>query len=113
MCRFWITISGVTSVILFCFWIVDPASARSCCRDINQCVSWCIEENRDIYGLMECIGYCSRFGRRSVVQYRSGGELHGEALTRIECRKASRALFPQEFKHRREFRHSCRLYRLH
>jgi hypothetical protein len=59
----------------------------------------CIDENRDdIYGLMECIGYCSRFGRRGVVQYRSlRGELRGEALTRIECRKAARGLFPQEF----------------
>ena len=113
MRRFWIAISGVTSAILFCFCFIDPAGARSCCRDINQCVSWCIEENRDIYGLMECIGYCSRFGRRCVVQYRSGGELRGEALTRIECRKAARVLFPQEFEHRRDFRHSCRLHRLH
>ena len=114
MRRFWITISGViTSVILFCFGFVDPAGARSCCKDINQCVSRCIEENGDIYGLMECIGYCSKFGRRGVVQYRSGGELRGEGLTRSECRKAARVVFPQEFRHRREFRHLCRMYRLH
>jgi hypothetical protein len=111
----WITISGViTSVILFYVCFADPAGARSCCRDINECVNLCIDESRggSIYELMECIGYCSRFGRRGVFDFRSRGDLRGEGLTRSECRKAARALFPQEFKHRREFRHSCRLYRL-
>ena len=81
MRRFSITISSVvTSVVLFCFCFVDPAGARSCCRDINQCVSYCIEEDGDIYGLMECIGllFAVRRGVASRnVQSRSGGELRG------------------------------------
>jgi hypothetical protein len=117
MRRFWITISGViTSVILFCFCFVDPTGARSCCRDINQCVSQCIEWDGSIYDLMECIGLCSRFGgpRPPVFQSRSRGELRGVGLTRSECRKAARLLFPQDFRHRREARRLCILHqRLH
>ena len=36
MRRFWVTISGVTSVILFCFCVVDSAGARSCCSSISD-----------------------------------------------------------------------------
>jgi hypothetical protein len=107
MRRFWITISGViTSVILFCSCFVDLAGARSCCNDIQQCVRQCIEEDGDIYGMMECIGYCSRFRpRHPVFQSRSGGE-----LTRSECREAARVMFPQESRYRRELRRLCRMH---
>ena len=114
MRRFWITISGViTLVILFFFCFVDRAGARSCCRDINQCVSWCIEENRNIYDLMECVALCSRFGepRPPVFQSRSRGELSGVGLTRSECRKAARLLSPQDFRHRKELKHLCQMHR--
>src|SRR5262249_24525405 len=63
MRRFCITISGaITSIILFCFCFVDPAGARSCCRDINECVWQCNREDGSIYQLMECVALCSRFG---------------------------------------------------
>ena len=111
MRRFWITISGViTLVILFCFCFVDRAGARSCCRDINQCVSRCNEESDNIYALMECIGLCSRFGGPRPpghFQSRSLGELRGVGLTRHECRKAARILSPQDFRHRKELKHLC------
>ena len=116
MRRFWITISGaITSVILFCFCFVDPAGARSCCRDINQCVSQCIEWDGGIYDLMECIGLCSRFGGPRPpghFQSRLRGDLRGVELTRSECRKAARLLSQQEFGHRRELRRLC-ILRLH
>jgi hypothetical protein len=111
MRRFWITIRGViTSVIVFCSCFVDPAGALVV-RDIDTCVTVClIHYNRygDIYALAECIGYCSRYRQRHpVVQYRSRGE-----LTRSECRKEAGAMFPQEFRYRREFSRWCRI-RLH
>ena len=112
MRRFWITISGViTSVILFCFCFVDAAGARSCCRDINQCVSWCIEADGDIYSLMECIGLCSRFGGPGHPR-NFQSRLRGVELTRRECRKAARLLSPQDFRHRKELKHLC-ISRLH
>ena len=118
MRRFCIIIFGaITSVILFCFCFVDPAGARSCCRDINQCVSRCNEESDNIYALMECIGLCSRFGGPRPpghFQSRSRGELRGVELTRRECRKAAKLLFPQDFRHRKEVRRLCILHkRLH
>ena len=94
MRRFSITISSVvTSVVLYCFCFVDPAGAWSCCRDINQCVSRCIEADGDIYSQMECIGLCSQFGGPGHPR-NFQSRLRGVELTRRECRKAARLLSP-------------------
>jgi len=112
MRRSCITIFGaITSVILFCFYFVDPAGARSCCRDINQCVSYCIEWDGSIYDMMECIGLCSRFGGPGHPR-NFQSRLRGVELTRRECRKAARFLSPQDFGRRKELKHLC-ISRLH
>jgi hypothetical protein len=92
-------------VCLLCF--VEPASALVV-RDREACVRVCIIQfNRygNIYGLMECIGRCSRYGQNSpVFQFRSGGE-----LTRSDCRRAVKAI-PRGHLQRREVRRACRTH---
>jgi hypothetical protein len=100
-------IAATASIICFLYF-VEPASALVV-RDRETCVRVCIIQfNRygNIYGLMECIGRCSRYGQNSpVIQFRSPGE-----LTRSDCRRAVKAI-TRGLEERREVRRVCKMHR--
>jgi hypothetical protein len=102
MNRFLLT--TIATIILF-DPIVETANALVV-RDRETCVRVCIIQfNRygNIYGLMECIGRCSRYGQNfPLMHFRSGGE-----LTRSDCRKAVKEI-PRQFDQRGEVRRVCR-----
>ena len=98
MHRFWIGV--ITSLIAFCSCFAGPAGALVV-RDTETCVRVClIQYNRsgNIYALMQCMGHC-------------GGGLLAKALDRQRVPQGSRAIFPQDFTYRREFRLSCMMRR--